>query len=833
MLRHFARLRTFSVAALFAAIFAILTTPVSLAQVKSASRASVNSFAMAAPRTGNAQRVSSSTLKTNESSASLQDTENPLFLPAVFYDSGASGTGSVVIADVNGDGKPDIVVTNTGGGSNSDGSVGVLLGNGDGTFQPVALYDSGGWQPGWLAVADVNGDGFPDLIVANRCVLIPYGAVNGSVGVLLGNGDGTFQPVTTYDSGGGPASGVAVADVNGDGIPDIVTTNCDSIGRSCLTNGVGIVGVLLGNGDGTFQAAATYNLNSTLGVFGADGVTIGDVNEDGIPDLVVGTGWGAGHGWLAILLGKGDGTFTPQNLYPVGTISPASGPVIADVNGDGIPDLLAVSYYSHTVSVLLGQQNAFFRPELSYAVSMLPPASVAVADVNGDGKPDLVVGPAVLFGNGDGTFQTAAVYTSGGFGPAAVADLNNDGRLDLVVANSNMYSGNGSVAVLLNNRQGPPYASTTTTLTSSANPAARKQNITYTATVTSQSGKAVSGTVTFMDKGQAFVILPLSGNQASWTASYTKTGWRYITAAYSGDAANSFSNAAQLRQYVGVVPVATGMTVHTSKSHSAYGQAVTFTATVTWQGGTVPDGESVTFSDGANAIGTATTTAGVARFTTSSLAIGTHVIGASYSGDATFKPIKKTIAQVILGATTTALVSSLNPSTYGQAVTFTATVTSTGPNTPTGMVKFGSLGSAKLIAGVATLTKTWLNAGTYAITAQYMGDSISAPSASPVLTQIVNPASTTTTIASSANPSSSGQSVTFTATVTSSTGAHPTGTVTFAAGATTLGTVALTGITASVSTAALPLGPTTITATYNGATDFIGSSASLTQTVQP
>jgi hypothetical protein len=143
------------------------------------------------------------------------------------------------------------------------------------------------------------------------------------------------------------------------------------------------------------------------------------------------------------------------------------------------------------------------------------------------------------------------------------------------------------------------------------------------------------------------------------------------------------------------------------------------------------------------------------------------------------------------------------------------------------------MGSATLSGGVATLTKTWLNAGTYAITAKYEGDSSNAPSTSSVLDQMVNPASTTTAITSSANPSSSGQTVTFTATVTSSTGAHATGTVTFTAGAATLGTVALNGSVASISTDALPVGSTLITATYNGAADFTGSSASLTQTVQP
>jgi hypothetical protein len=282
----------------------------------------------------------------------------------------------------------------------------------------------------------------------------------------------------------------------------------------------------------------------------------------------------------------------------------------------------------------------------------------------------------------------------------------------------------------------------------------------------------------------------------------------------------------------GAQPAATTTMLSSSLNPSTYGQAVTFTASVKSSYGPIPNGELVTFYDGSTEIGAGTTSGGVATFTTSSLTGKTHTIKATYSGDGRFKSSSGKITQVVdKDATSTTLVSSLNPSTYGQTATFTATVTFTGPHTPTGTVKFAGIGSAKLSGGVATITETWLNAGTYPITAEYEGDSDSAPSTSSVLDQVVNPVSTTTAITSSADPSSSGQTVTFTATVTSSTGAKATGTVTFTAGATTLGTVALNGTHASISTATLPVGSTTITATYNGATDYTGSSGSLTQTV--
>lgn len=187
------------------------------------------------------------------------------------YNSGGQTT-SLAVADVNGDGQPDVVVANactTGGSFGCNGSVGVLLGNGDGTFQKAKTYPAGsGVLLYSVAVADVNGDGKPDVVVTGV-----QDNGNGSVGVLLGNGDGTYASVVNYASGGSSPQSVAIADLNGDGNLDVLVSDSAS----------NTVGVLLGNGDGTFSAPLIYSTGGNT----PTSVAIADVNGDGKPDLVV------------------------------------------------------------------------------------------------------------------------------------------------------------------------------------------------------------------------------------------------------------------------------------------------------------------------------------------------------------------------------------------------------------------------------------------------------------------------------------------------------------------------------------------------------------------
>jgi hypothetical protein len=287
---------------------------------------------------------------------------------------------------------------------------------------------------------------------------------------------------------------------------------------------------------------------------------------------------------------------------------------------------------------------------------------------------------------------------------------------------------------------------TNSALTSSLDPAPLNQLVTYTAVVTNQSGAPITGTVTFIDNGQPFAKVPLVNNRAACSASYTKIGRQEILTAYSGDANNAPSYAT-IYEYIAVFPILTKTVVATSGSPSLLGQSVTFTATVTSKEGEIPDDLLMTFIDGSTAIGTATTAAGVATFATSLLTANTHDITALYAGDGTFAASRSGILRQVVNKdpTTTALVSSTNPSTYKQAVTFTVTVTPSGKTPPSGRValKDGTttIGVGTLsAAGVVTFTRTNLALGSHVLTAHYVGDSNSAPSESPVLDQVVSSA---------------------------------------------------------------------------------------------
>jgi len=293
----------------------------------------------------------------------------------------------VAVADFNGDGKFDILEDQAA----STGALFVLLGNGDGTFQPAIATQVVLPGSGWVGAAlDLNGNGKADVVVVSGSSLLVY----------LGKGDGTFASAMSYSLGPlGPSyylSMLSVGDFNGDGRIDIVLTVPGSV---TVVSPVGQEIVLLGNGDGTFQAAKTSS-----GLCYPQFVATGDFNGDGRLDLAVVDDCAASGKLIStvyILAGNGDGTFQP----PVASFSGTGFLFAGDVNGDGKMDLI-LEPDSAEAQIYVGNGDGTFTNASSYVLSTGPQGSYsAVADFNTDGNLDIAGGNGVLLGNGNGTFQ--------------------------------------------------------------------------------------------------------------------------------------------------------------------------------------------------------------------------------------------------------------------------------------------------------------------------------------------------------------------------------------------------------------------------------------------
>jgi FG-GAP-like repeat/Abnormal spindle-like microcephaly-assoc'd, ASPM-SPD-2-Hydin len=398
------------------------------------------------------------------------------------------GSFSVIVSDFNGDGNLDLAVGHGYSGGGGD-EISILLGRGDGTFKPYISVPAPGDGDDSLAAADLNDDGKLDLVVASF-----YNSAGG-VSVLLGNGDGTFAPAVSYPAPSDGTNSVAIGDFNGDGHPDIAATNYPGYDLSVFLgvgngtfksamqypasidpvglvigdfNGDGLldiasiagygssaaITVLIGRGNGTFAS----HVNHTIPLYPFN-VAAGDFNGDGIPDLAVDSFKAPGS--VSILLGKGNGNFTIHTDIKVGNYP--SFLATGDFNGDGNLDVVvgATDPKSGTevLSTLLGKGNGTFEAQLSQTLTS-DPGNFAVADFNLDGKLDLATcqqlttGVSVFLGNGDGTFSAPLFFDAGNNadfagGPAFAADLNGDGKPDLAVSTSNGISvllgdGNGS-----------------------------------------------------------------------------------------------------------------------------------------------------------------------------------------------------------------------------------------------------------------------------------------------------------------------------------------------------------------------------------------------------
>ena len=338
------------------------------------------------------------------------------FGPPTSFPAGAQPR-SVVVADFNGDGIPDVAVGNGGYGS---GSVSVVLGTGSGAFgAPITAALPGGAIS--LAVGDFNGDGRPDIAVTSSSFFM----TSTTVSVLLGTGTGSFTAAANLTAGSNPY-GIAVGDFNGDGKADLAVAN----------QGSGDVSVLLGAGDGSFGAATRF-----LAAGNPLAVTTGDFNHDGSLDLAVTIA--GSPGGVSVLLGDGAGSFGTATIYPVGADPFAV--AVGDFNGDGNLDLATANVSSNNISVIIGTGAGSFGPPTNFSAGVNP-GSLKVGDFNGDGRPDLVTTDAgnaggdvaVLLGRGSGSFGAPTSFPANASASSiAVGDFNADGFPDLAVTNGN------------------------------------------------------------------------------------------------------------------------------------------------------------------------------------------------------------------------------------------------------------------------------------------------------------------------------------------------------------------------------------------------------------
>lgn len=801
------------------------------------------------------------------------------FKPKVNYPGCTVGVATkILLADFNRDGNTDIAL---GCSDGYHGGLVILLGNGDGTFQPPVSYTTGDVFS--IAIGDFNSDGILDIAISDQ--------TQQNITIFTGVGDGSFTsttPITTV----GQAHGIVVGDFNGDGNDDIGFAVTSSTPGDLLSDFY----VALGNGSGGFGTPTL--IAQDIGEF----LVAGDANADNIPDVVSTTitepgGTLVGNS-LFVLIGKGDGTFKSPVTY---VSDYPSDPHFADVNGDGIPDIIAGG--STGALVYQGNGDGTFQPYQEPTIGgFLLTYAVNSGDYNNDGNADLIGTDAdspqaavalsqvqqtsdasaltnvAVFPLGSGVHQVDASYSgdsiyigslsstvpltaapvstnltlavsptsgtlsgqpvtltaslspytvgppttttdgetvtfSNGGTPIGTGTLNK-GVATLVTsslpvgAQSLQASFAGDTNYDASNSNALTVTISSVIVTSSLNPSAYLQSVTFTATLIA--GK--SGNVTFMDGSTVLGSTTISGTTASLTTSSLSIGSHDITAIYGPSTSPVL---------VQVVNKATPLVSVVTSGPSVYGGTVTITASV-------PSGVTgtIAITSGSTSLGSGTITNGVVSITTTSLPAGSDPITATYGGDGNYNSATGTTTQTVGKLTPVVTVTTSGPSTYGASVTITAAV----PSGATGTIAITSggvtLGSGTISSGTVVITTTVLPGGTDTITAAYSGDT-DYNSANGTTSQSVSKISTTVTLASSSNPSTVNQSVTFTATVP--TGVS--GTVTFTDGSTLLGTQTISNGAAAVTTSGLTAGSNSITATYNGNANYNTASASLTQNV--
>jgi hypothetical protein len=773
---------------------------------------------------------------------------------------------SVTAADFNGDGNADIAVC-----SATSGLLQVLFGNGDGTFQPPITFPIPGLPPNpvgrnsvvQISAPDFNNDKKPDLAAATSngvAVFLNDGSGNfsfagyafsgqviqnfavadfnrdgrpdlvantdaGTTLLSLGNGDGTFQSPSTLPVTTRTPAGLAVADLNKDGLLDVIV---DDFGLP--SSGVpGSIQIALQQPDGTFLLAGTLTAIVHPGA-----VITGDFNGDGIIDIAALSGGDPNEpSAVGVFPGKGDGTFLAPNHFPV-----SAGPtqlLVASLTNTEALDLITTNISANTISVLVNQG----ANTLTLASSINPSTAFQSVTLTATVKPRFpgsgTLSGSVIFADGSKTLGTASINSFGsGRLTTAFTGSGNHSLVAVFGGNPSFVGGSSATLTQIVNKAAPSVS-----LASSADPSSFGQSVSLAVTVPSVgSGVPATGNVNLVSGGSVILNGALdNAGRVVLSTSSLPIGANIITAQYAGDSNYTAASSLPLTQTVNKSATATGVTQ--APDPSVFGQSVIISAMVTASGGGsgVPSG-SISFSGGAASLGTVPLDGnGKASITVNSFTGGTHSIVASYGGDGNFLTSSSDaiLHTVNRSSTTTALNGGPNPSVFGQAVIFTATVTASGSGsgTPSGSVSFSdggnSIGSAILdSAGKAAITVGSLAAGSHSLAVTYEGDSNFLPSTAAGL-QTVNQSPTSTTLVAGPNPSVFGQGVVLNAVVSpAGTGSGtPTGMVRFSDNGASLGTAILdkTG-KATFTVTSLGVGSHNIAADYGGDGNFIPSSVS-------